>query len=66
MLSQIDWFLFTSECEDHFKGMHYVVLPKITSNHVPILLQGEEVSSVKHPFKFENMWLEVEGYSDRV
>jgi len=46
--------------------MHQVLLLKITLDHFPILLQGRDVVSVKHPFKFENMWLEVEGFSDLV
>ena len=66
MLSRIDKFLFTSEWEDHFQGMHQVILPKITSYHFPILLQGKEVSLVKRPFKFEYIWLEVEDFSDLV
>jgi len=32
-------------------------------HHFLILLQGRDVS-VKRPFKFENMWLEVEGFSN--
>ena len=55
VLSRIDRFLFTSEWEDHFQGMHQVLLPKITSDHFPILRQGRDVVSVKRPFKFENM-----------
>jgi len=44
--------------------MHQVILPKSTSDHFLILLQSKEVPSVKRPFKFENMWLEAEGFSD--
>ena len=64
VMSRIDRFLFTSDWEDHFQGMHRVLLPKITSDHFPILLQGKDVVSVKRPFKFENMWLEVDGFCD--
>jgi len=58
--------LFTSELDDHFQGMHQVILPKITSYHLPIFLYGKEVSSVNRPFKFENMWLEEDGFSELV
>jgi len=38
VLSRISCFLF-SLGEDHFQGVHQVILPKITSDHFPILLQ---------------------------
>ena len=44
--------------------MHQVILPKITSDHFPILLRGKQVSSVKRPFKLENVWLKVDGFSE--
>ena len=66
MLSRIDRFLFTCDWEEHFQGMHSVLLPKITSDHFPIMLQGRDVASVKRPFKFENMWLEVDGFCELV
>jgi len=65
LLSRIDRFLFTSDWEDHFQGMHRVLLPKITSDHFPIMLQGRDVS-VKRPFKFESMWLKVDGFCELV
>ena len=66
MLSRIDRFLFSVEWEDHFQGVHQVILLKITSDHLPILLRVGEVSRGRHPFKCENMWLEVDGFSDLV
>ena len=46
--------------------MHQVILPKLTSYHFLILPQGKQVSLVKCPFKFENMWLEVDGFIELV
>ena len=46
--------------------MHQVILLNNTSYYFPILLQGEEVSSIKHPFPVENMYLEVEDFVDLV
>jgi len=63
ILSQIDMFNFFVDQEDHFQGIHQVVLPKITSDHVPILLHVGDVSGTRRPFKFENVWLEVEGFA---
>ena len=38
VLSCIYRFLFTSEWEDHFQGMHQVILLETTSDHFPIIL----------------------------
>jgi len=47
-------------------SVHQVTLLKITSDHFLILLWVGEVSRGRRPFKFENMWLEVDGFSDLV
>jgi len=46
--------------------VHQVILPKIISDHFPILLKGKKVPFVRRPFKFENMCFEVKGFSDLV
>ena len=46
--------------------MHRVILPKITSDHFPIIFRGKQVFPVKRPFKFECLVLEVDGFSDFV
>ena len=65
ILSHIDRFLFSVDWEHHFQGFHQVVLRRITSDHVLTLLHGVILSS-RRRFKFENVWLEVEGFSDLV
>ncbi|WMV18073.1 hypothetical protein MTR67_011458 [Solanum verrucosum] len=37
-----------------------MVMPRVTSNHCPILLQCGEWEKQKSYFKFENWWLEVD------
>ena len=66
VLSRINRFLFSVDWEDHFQGMHQVILPKLTSDHFPILLQTRPTFVAKRPFKFENIWLEVDGFVDFV
>ena len=46
--------------------MHQVILLNITSDHFPILLQMGPTFVAKWPCKFENIWLEVDGFSDFV
>ena len=62
ILSRIDCFLFFVEWGDHYRGAHQVALPKITSDHVPILLHVGDIPLVKRPFRSENVWLEVEDF----
>ena len=43
-----------------------MILPKITSDHFPILLRVGKFFSGRRPFKFEDMWLEVDGFCDLI
>ena len=36
------------------------------SDHCPLLVEASGVSRGKSPFRFENMWLKVEGFVDKV
>jgi len=62
----MDRFLFSVDWEDHFQGVRQVILRKITSDHFLILLQMRPTFVAKRPFKFENIWLEVDGFADFV
>jgi hypothetical protein len=55
--SRIDRFLVSSELETWFPG-----IPRLCSDHFPILLDTGNVSWGRRPFKFENMWLKAEGF----
>ncbi|RVW40929.1 hypothetical protein CK203_076997 [Vitis vinifera] len=39
-------------------------LPRPTSDHFPILLKGGGMSGGPSPFRFENMWLKVDGFKE--
>jgi len=42
------------------------MLPRIGSDHNPIMLECEDLNLKKSYFKFEQLWLRVEGFSDKV
>jgi hypothetical protein len=41
-------------------------MPRPLSDHFPLLLEVGSMSRGKFPFRFENMWLQEEGFVDRV
>ena len=49
---------------DQFSGILQSKLPRPTSYHFPILLEGGGLRRGPFPFKFENIWLKVEGFKD--
>ena len=65
-MSMIDRFLFSPEWADHFGHVNQQRLPRLLSNHFPIRLDCGRIMGGKSPFWFENMWLKVDGFVDRV
>ena len=51
---------------DHFSGVVQCRLPRPTSDHFPILLKGGGLRRGPSPFRFENMWLKVDGVEERM
>ncbi|KAJ9708014.1 hypothetical protein PVL29_000195 [Vitis rotundifolia] len=64
--SRLDRFLISDQWEDHFSAITQSVLPRTVSDHSPIVLEAGGFSSGKSPFRFENMWLKIDGFKDLV
>ena len=62
--ARLDRFLVTQSWLDLFRGVVQSRLPRPTSDHFPILLKGGGLSRGPSPFRFENMWLKIDGFKD--
>lgn len=67
-LSKLDRFLIYAYWDDYFSPVFVHALPRVGSDHVPILLKGGEAISRSGPipFKFQNMWLIHPSFVDLV
>ena len=64
--SQLDRFLFSPLLVDHFARFTQKRMPRVLSDHFPILLEGKCQRRGRIPFRFENMWLRVDNFVDKV
>ena len=62
--ARLDRFLIIQDCLDHFGFVSQLKIPRPTFDHTPILLERGGVRRGLTPFRFENMWLKVEGFQD--
>ncbi|XP_075088318.1 uncharacterized protein LOC142170330 [Nicotiana tabacum] len=56
--SRLDRFLISERWDEPFKFIKQRTLPRVTSDHCPIILECGEWNKGKSYFKFENMWCE--------
>lgn len=64
--SKIDRFLVSAEWNECFKAIKQLALPKVISDHKPLLLESGVWGSTPSYFKFENIWLQKEGFIDLI
>ena len=63
--SRLDRFLVTDKWDSLFNGAVQGILPKLVSDHFPVLLEEGGLKRGPSPFRFENMWLE-KGFKDKM
>jgi hypothetical protein len=64
--SRLGRFLVSLYWEAKYPGLFQKRVPRLCSEHFPILLVCDSIQRGKRPFKFENMWLQEDGFMDRV
>ena len=62
--ARLDRFLVTQSWLDQLNEVVQCRLPRPTSNHFPIVLMGGGLRKGPSPFRFENMWLKADEFSD--
>lgn len=61
-ISRIDRFLYSSLWEEQFLKIKQKLLPKVTSDHKPVMLVGGDWNFKNSYFKFEQWGMGVEGF----
>ncbi|KAK1300345.1 hypothetical protein QJS10_CPB13g01076 [Acorus calamus] len=64
--ARLDRVLVSPDWEDFYPLCSLRGLPRICSDHTPLLLEGGAQSVLVRWFKFENWWLQVDGFRELV
>lgn len=64
--ASLDRFLIFDEWDERFRNIKQSILERVTSDHSPLSLQCSNWEPSKSYFKFENWWLQTEGFKERV
>ena len=63
----LDWIdFFTHHWDDSFSQIRQSLLPRLESDHNPVMLTCGELNLKKSYFKFERRWMQVEGFREKV
>uniref|UniRef100_A0A0V0IFJ2 Putative ovule protein n=1 Tax=Solanum chacoense TaxID=4108 RepID=A0A0V0IFJ2_SOLCH len=64
--ARLDRFLYSTEWDEQFRNIRQQIMPRVISDHSPIMLQCGDWEQRKPYFKFENWWTNVEGFKELI
>ncbi|WMV11477.1 hypothetical protein MTR67_004862 [Solanum verrucosum] len=64
--ARLDRFLISEEWEVSFRKINQSILPRVTSDHNPLLLECGNWEKQTSYFKFENWWLKTQDFNERI
>lgn len=64
--ARLDRFLISMDCNESFRNIKQSIHHRVTSDHSHVMLQCGNWDPVKFYFKFENWWLQTEGFQTRI
>jgi exonuclease III len=66
MLTRIDHMFCTDDWDILFPDAHLQAISSRSSDHLPLILQGDASTPRKPSFKFEEFWLRLPGFAETV
>ncbi|GJS46283.1 RNA-directed DNA polymerase, eukaryota, reverse transcriptase zinc-binding domain protein [Tanacetum coccineum] len=63
-MSKLDRFLISNSVMDTFSDLKVIALPRIYSDHIPLMLHNAKVDYGPLPFKFFHSWLHRDGFEE--
>ena len=66
LLEKLDWIFTSADWTSKFPNTLATPMAKLSSNHVPINIQIDSMIPKCHIFRFEEFWLDFEGFIDNV
>ncbi|CAN0829650.1 Transposon TX1 uncharacterized 149 kDa protein [Linum grandiflorum] len=62
-MSRLDRIAINLEWETKFPDCTVKVLSRVCSDHNPLILEAGQIVTIRRPWRFENLWLEHDGFS---
>lgn len=66
ILIRLDQMLASYDQVNQYQNYTLTSLPRISSDHRPIALSMELMKKIKCPLKFENMWMKLKYFKDKL
>lgn len=66
LLEQLDWVFTSNDWTLKYPNIVVYTMPRAISDHVPFVIKIESSIPKQNAFRFENYWVQIEGFFDHV